>query len=82
VAGSVGGGFQFPPWARIDVVSPETGRMAAEGESGMLRVYDLANTRSVFALQTADLAVRRGTDFELLGRAEAATLRGCSLMSA
>jgi len=48
----------------------------------LLRVFDLANARSVFALQTADLAARRGAGFELLGRAEAATLRGCSLMSA
>jgi hypothetical protein len=53
----------------------------SDGESGLLRIFDLANVRSVLALQTGDLAVRRGDAFELLGRAEAATARGCSLMA-
>ncbi len=74
--------FRFPPWARAVVVSPETGREVAGGEAGLLRVFDLANVRSVLAIQTEDLAVRRGDGFELLGRAEQAEPRGCSLMSA
>lgn len=74
--------FQFPPWARAVVVSPETGREVSEGEAGLLRVYDLANVRSVLALQTEDLAVRRGGGFELLGRAAPAEARGCSLLAA
>jgi hypothetical protein len=82
VVGNVGGNFHFPPWARTEIVAPETDRVAAEGETGLLRIFDLANVRSVMAVQTADLAARRGTGFELLGRAEAATLRGCSLMPA
>jgi hypothetical protein len=73
--------FHFPPWARAQVVSPETGCDVAEGETGLLRLFDLANVRSVMAIQTEDLAVRRGDAFELLGRAAAAELRGCSLMS-
>jgi len=73
------GGFRFPPWARARLISPETGREAAEGETGMVRVYDLANVRSVLAVQTEDLAVRRGEGFELAGRAAAAAARGCSL---
>ncbi len=74
--------FRFPPWARTVVVSPETGREVGDGEPGLLRVFDLANVRSVLAIQTEDLAVRRGDGFELLGRAELAEPRGCSLMSA
>ena len=74
--------FAFPPWARVQVVSPETGREVAEGETGLLRIYDLANLRSVLAVQTEDLGVRRGEEFELLGRAELAEPRGCSLQSA
>ncbi|MBI5772667.1 MAG: long-chain fatty acid--CoA ligase [Verrucomicrobia bacterium] len=74
--------FQFPPWARALVVSPETGREVADGETGLVRVFDLANIRSVLAIQTEDLAVRRGDGFELLGRAAQAELRGCSLMAA
>ncbi|MBI2929360.1 MAG: long-chain fatty acid--CoA ligase [Verrucomicrobia bacterium] len=71
--------FRFPPWARAQVCSPESGREVAEGETGLLRVFDLANLRSVLAIQTEDLAVRRGKGFELLGRAPNAEPRGCSL---
>ena len=74
--------FHFPPWARSQVISPETGREVADGETGLLRVLDLANVFSVMAIQTEDLAVRRGDGFELLGRATSAESRGCSLMPA
>jgi hypothetical protein len=74
--------FRFPPWARTLIVAPETGREVAEGETGLLRVVDLANLRSVAAVQTEDLATRRGDGFELLGRASNAEPRGCSLLSA
>ena len=63
------------------MISPETGREVRDGESGLLRVLDLANVWSVMAIQTEDLAVRRGVRFELLGRAAAAEPRGCSLMA-
>jgi phenylacetate-coenzyme A ligase PaaK-like adenylate-forming protein len=72
--------YQFPPWARPLIVSPETGGIVADGETGLLRVVDLANVGSVMAIQTEDLARRRGSGFELLGRAALAELRGCSLM--
>jgi hypothetical protein len=74
------GVFRFPPWARAQVVSPETGREVADGETGLIRVFDLANVFSVMAVQTEDLAIRRGDGFELIGRAIAAEPRGCSLM--
>jgi hypothetical protein len=74
--------FRFPPWARAQIVSPETGREVAEGETGMIRVFDLANLRSVLAVQTGDLGIRRGDGFELLGRVALSEPRGCSLMSA
>lgn len=73
--------FHFPPWARARVISPETGEEVAEGETGLIRVLDLANVRSVLAVQTEDLAVRHGQDFTLIGRALQAEPRGCSLMS-
>jgi hypothetical protein len=44
----------------------------------MLRLFDLANLGSVLAIQTQDLAVRRGMGFELLGRDPHAIPRGCS----
>ena len=74
--------FHFPPWARVQVVSPETGREVAEGETGLIRIFDLANVFSVAAIQTEDLGIRRGEGFELIGRAQLAEPRGCSLMTA
>ncbi len=73
--------FHFPPWARAQVISPETGREVADGETGLIRVFDLANVWSVMAVQTEDLGVRRGDGFELLGRATRAEPRGCSLQA-
>jgi hypothetical protein len=73
--------FRFPPWARAQVISPETGTVVTQGETGLLRIFDLANAYSVMAVQTQDLAIQRGSGFELLGRAALAEPRGCSLMA-
>ena len=48
----------------------------------LIRIFDLANVFSVAAIQTEDLGVRRGDGFELIGRAQLAEPRGCSLMTA
>jgi len=74
--------FHFPHWCRALVISPESGREVGEGETGLLRLFDLANVRSVLAIQTEDLAVRCGDGFMLLGRARQAEARGCSLLAA
>jgi hypothetical protein len=74
--------FHFPPWARVQIISLETGREAGDGETGLIRVFDLANVFSVAAIQTEDLGIRRSDGFELIGRAEPAEPRGCSLMTA
>jgi hypothetical protein len=74
--------FSFPPWARAQIISPETGQGVGEGETGLIRILDLANVFSVLAVQTEDLGVRRGDGFELIGRAQLAEPRGCSLMNA
>ena len=74
--------FRFPPWARVQIISPETGREVAEGETGLIRILDLANVYSVAAIQTEDLGILRGDGFELVGRAPRAEPRGCSLMTA
>jgi hypothetical protein len=73
--------FHFPPWARVQIVCPETGREVGEGETGLIRVVDLANVYSVMAIQTEDLGIRRGKGFALAGRAVLAEPRGCSLMA-
>lgn len=69
---------RFPPWTRVLVVNAATGGEVAEGETGLLRIYDAANLGSVCALQTRDLAIRRGMNFELVGRDPSALPRGCS----
>ena len=74
--------FRFPPWARAQIISPETGREVADGETGLIRVFDLANVFSAMAIQTEDLGIRRGAGFELIGRSALAEPRGCSLMTA
>jgi hypothetical protein len=74
--------FHFPPWARVQIISPETGKEVNEGETGLIRVFDLANVYSVMAIQTEDLATRRGDGFALIGRVKASEPRGCSLMAA
>ena len=72
--------FRFPPWVRVQIISPETGREVAKGETGLIRIFDLANVFSVMAIQTEDLGIRSGDGFELIGRAQPAEPRGCSLM--
>jgi len=74
----IGEAHHGPPWTRAVVIDPETGREVPEGGRGLLRLFDLANLGSVIAIQTQDLAVRRGDGFELLGRDPAAIPRGCS----
>jgi len=73
--------FHFPPWAQAQIVSPETGCAVAEGETGLIRIFDLANVYSVMAIQTEDLGTRRDNGFTLAGRAALAAPRGCSLMA-
>jgi len=74
--------LRFPPWARVQIISPESGDEVQEGETGLIRVFDLANVYSVMAVQTEDLGVRDGDDgFVLAGRALSAEPRGCSLLA-
>jgi hypothetical protein len=65
----------------VQIISPETGREVADGETGLIRVFDLANVFSVAAIQTEDLGIRHGDGFELIGREQLAEPRGCSLMT-
>jgi hypothetical protein len=67
-----------PPWLRAVIIDPETGNEVAVGETGILRLFDLANLGSVLAIETQDMAIRRENGFELLGRDPGALPRGCS----
>jgi len=68
-----------PPWTRVRLVDPATGADADDGAIGVIHVYDLANTGSVLAIQTADLGRAAGDGFLVLGREPGAEARGCSI---
>ena len=70
---------RIPPWVRTRVIDPVTRNDAPEGEVGVLVHYDLANTGSVLAVETADAGRRIGDGFEVLGRWTGAEPRGCSI---
>jgi len=68
-----------PPWARVRLIDPATGDGVSPGEVGVIVVYDLGNTGSVCAIETADLGRALADGFEILGRLPGAEARGCSL---
>jgi hypothetical protein len=67
-----------PPWLKALVIDAETGKEAAVGGAGILRIFDLANLNSALAIETQDLAIRLEDGFALLGRDPSALPRGCS----
>lgn len=70
-----------PAWMRVVAVDGVSLKPVAAGEVGLARVVDLANVDSAVAIQTQDRirVAEDGVSFELLGRAEGAPPRGCSL---
>jgi len=68
-----------PAWVRTQAADPETLRPLPHGELGVLRHYDLANLNSVMAIQTADLGFTTPAGFRVIGRAQGAEARGCSI---
>jgi hypothetical protein len=68
-----------PHWIRSRRVEPATGRDVAPGERGILVHCDLANYNSVTTILTEDVGVEADGGFLLLGRAEGAQAKGCSL---
>jgi acyl-CoA synthetase (AMP-forming)/AMP-acid ligase II len=75
-----GPAFMKPPhWVKTIIVDPETMLEKPEGEKGIIVHYDLANINSVLAIMTEDVGVKQGEGFHLLGRAEGAEAKGCSL---
>lgn len=68
-----------PHWLRSRLVDPATGREMPLGERGVLVHCDLANFNSVTSILTEDVGVAADGGFLLLGRAEGAQAKGCSL---
>jgi hypothetical protein len=68
-----------PHWIRSRLVEPVTGRSVAPGERGILVHCDLANYNAVTTILTEDVGLWAEGGFLLLGRAEGAAAKGCSL---
>ena len=68
-------------WLKTRVVIPGQNNEVKDGEKGLLAIYDLANLGSSVAIMTGDVAIKRGKDFELVGRDDKLPPRGCSLVA-
>jgi acyl-CoA synthetase (AMP-forming)/AMP-acid ligase II len=68
-----------PHWVRTRVVDPLTGRDVPAGQRGVLVHCDLANFNSATTILTEDVGVATAGGFLLLGRAQGAEAKGCSL---
>lgn len=68
-----------PHWMRTRAIDPLTGASVPDGERGILVHTDLANYNSVLSILTEDVGIVGADGFQLLGRAEGAQAKGCSL---
>lgn len=68
-----------PHWIRSRLVDPVTGQNVPQGERGILAHCDLGNFNSVTTILTEDVGAPAEGGFLLLGRAEGAQAKGCSL---
>nr|WP_315226003.1 long-chain fatty acid--CoA ligase [uncultured Limnohabitans sp.] len=68
-----------PHWIRSRLVDPLTGQDVAVGERGILAHTDLANFNSVVTILTEDVGQASADGFVLLGRAQGAQAKGCSM---
>lgn len=73
------GVYLEPPWARVVPVDPEALVPVPDGRIGIARIEDLANVDSAWAVLAQDRVRRVPGGFQLLGRAEGAPARGCSI---
>ena len=68
-----------PHWIRTRIIDPISGQDMPKGERGILVHTDLANYNSVTTLLTEDVGIATDDGFILLGRAQGAQAKGCSL---
>ena len=68
-----------PHWIRTRVIDPISGKDMPKGQRGILVHTDLANYNSVTTILTEDLGIATDDGFILLGRAQGAQAKGCSL---
>ena len=68
-----------PHWIRSRVIDPISGREMPRGERGILAHTELGNYNAVTTILTEDVGVATDDGFVLLGRAQGAQAKGCSL---
>ena len=68
-----------PHWIRSRLLDPLSGVAVPHGERGILAHTDLANFNSVCTILTEDVGIATDDGFVLLGRAQGAQAKGCSL---
>ncbi|MEK9952150.1 MAG: long-chain fatty acid--CoA ligase [Curvibacter sp.] len=68
-----------PHWIRSRVLDPLTGQEMPAGERGILAHTDLGNYNAVTTILTEDVGMQVDGGFLLLGRAQGAQAKGCSL---
>ncbi len=74
--------FACPPWMKILLRDRNDPRHILHSGRGLVNCIDLANYHSCSFLAIDDIAVvRESGEFEILGRADAAEVRGCSLLA-
>lgn len=76
------GYFQLPAWMKIEIRDiNDPFQRVREGRVGGINIIDLANADSCPFIETEDLGrVLKGSNFEILGRADNSDLRGCNLL--
>ncbi len=75
--------FECPSWMKVLVREEEDPLTVKQSGSGGLNIIDLANIDSCCFIATDDAGrVHSNGHFEMLGRLDGATIRGCSLLTA
>mgnify|MGYP001189352774 CR=1 FL=1 len=74
--------FQSPPWKKI-IIRDKTNpfKIIQSNKRGCINIIDLANIYSCGFIATNDLGYVNQTGFNILGRSQYATEKGCSLMT-
>lgn len=75
--------FDPPPWMQVLIRDPsDPFSVVPHGQTGGINIIDLANQNSCAFIATQDLGKRNASGcFEVLGRFDAAEIRGCNLMA-
>nr|WP_246513384.1 long-chain fatty acid--CoA ligase [Azospirillum picis] len=68
-----------PHWIRSRLINPLTGEEVPDGAVGVLVHHDLAHFNCASAILTEDAGIAAGGRFRLLGRADGADAKGCSM---